>query len=79
MKQKDWVYVFYLVRCVKGTKSGQAAANCCMRGNQALKFCGYGVMAAATDFDNLSDWVGNSQLDGVKFGGTPTRTIPSEA
>lgn len=31
------------------------------------------------DFDYLSDWVGNSQLDGVKFGETPTRTIPSEA
>ena len=30
------VYVFYLVGIVKGTKSGQAAANCYNRGNQAL-------------------------------------------
>lgn len=31
------------------------------------------------DFDNLSGRIENCQLDGVKFGETPTGTIPSEA
>ena len=48
------------------------------RGPIICQYGGIGIHKGL-DYVNLSTWVGNSHVNRVKFGGTPSGTIPSEA